>query len=176
MHWGGDESSSRIKVKIYMEAGTEFVTCNKVQMYMEAGMRVRHVQKFNWCSNVSPVLLATRNARARPVPLLNKPKTHVPWLLRPRLYLRLWPNIDSSISTVFCCNDINGQKSILYADVTFQLGPFSVLVTPYRNTTLYTKNSSPPVCPVPLGPTMLCMLKDKVSAKKSHHVSYTMIA
>ena len=47
----------------------------------------------------------------------------------------------------FCCNDIDGHKSILYADVTFQLGPFFVLVTSYRNTTLYTKRSSPPPPP-----------------------------
>lgn len=63
----------------------------------------------------------------------------------------------------FCCNDVDGHKSILYVDVTFQLGPFFVLVTSYRNTTLYTKNSSHPVCPVLLGPVMLCMLKDKAT-------------
>ena len=63
----------------------------------------------------------------------------------------------------FCCNGIDVHKSILYVDVTFQLRPFFVLVTSYRNTTLYTKNSSPPVCRVLLGPIMLCMLKDKAS-------------
>ena len=66
----------------------------------------------------------------------------------------------------FCCNDIDGHKSILYADVTFQLGPFFVLVTSYRNTTLYTKRSSPPpplVCPILLGPVMLCTLKEKAT-------------
>ena len=31
----------------------------------------------------------------------------------------------------------------------------------YKNTTLYTENSSLPVCLVLLGPIMLCMLKDK---------------
>ena len=36
----------------------------------------------------------------------------------------------------FCCNDIDGHKSILYVDVTFQLGPFFVLLTSYRNTAL----------------------------------------
>ena len=36
----------------------------------------------------------------------------------------------------FCCNDVDGHKSIIYADVTFQLGPFFVLVT-YRNKSLY---------------------------------------
>ena len=63
----------------------------------------------------------------------------------------------------FCCNDVDGHKSILYVHVTFQLGPFFVLVTSYRNTTLYTKNSSHPVYPVLLGPVMLCMLKDKAT-------------
>jgi len=61
----------------------------------------------------------------------------------------------------FCCNDIDGHKSILYVDVTFQLGPFFVIVTSYRNTTLNTKKSSIPVCPVLQGPIMLCMLKGK---------------
>lgn len=50
---------------------------------------------------------------------------------------------------------------MLYVDVTFKLGPFFVLVTTYRNTTLFTKRSNPPTCPVMLGPVMLCMLKDK---------------
>ena len=35
------------------------------------------------------------------MPLLTMPKTHVPQLTRPQMYLRYWPNIDSSISTVF---------------------------------------------------------------------------
>ena len=69
-----------------------------------------------------------------------------------------WDDIAS-----FCCNDIHGHKAILYVDVTFQLGSFFVLVTSYQNTTLYTKKSSPPVCPVLLGPIMLCTLKDKAS-------------
>ena len=65
--------------------------------------------------------------------------------------------------TNLCCNDVDGHKSIIYADVTFQLGPVFLLVTSYRNKWLYTKNSSPPVCPVLLGPIMLCMLRDKTS-------------
>ena len=36
----------------------------------------------------------------------------------------------------FCCNDVDGHKSIIYADVTFQLGPFFVLVTSYRKKSL----------------------------------------
>lgn len=34
------------------------------------------------------------------------------------------------------------------------------MITTYRNTTLYTKRSNPPTCPV-VGPVMLCMLKEK---------------
>ena len=63
----------------------------------------------------------------------------------------------------FCCNEVHGHTSLLYVDVTFQLGPFFVLVTTYRNTTLFTKRSNPPTCPVMLGPVMLCMLKDKAT-------------
>ena len=59
----------------------------------------------NWCTRpatkVSLVLLGTRNASARPVPLSNMPQTHVPRLLHPRLYLHLWPNIDSLIKAGF---------------------------------------------------------------------------
>ena len=61
-----------------------------------------------------------------------------------------WDDIAS-----FRCNDIDGHNSILYVDVTFQLGSFFVLETSYQNTTLYTKNSSPPVCPVFWGPSCL---------------------
>ena len=61
----------------------------------------------------------------------------------------------------FCCNDIAGHKSLLYVDVTFQLGPFFVLMTTYKNTTLFTKRSDSPTCPLMVGPMMLCMLKDK---------------
>ena len=38
-----------------------------------------------------------------------------------------------------------------------------MLTTSYRNTSLYSKRSSPPVCPILLGPIMLCMLKDKAT-------------
>ena len=61
----------------------------------------------------------------------------------------------------FCCNEVDGHTSMLYVDVTFKLGPFFVLVTTYRNTTLFTRRSNPPTCPILLGPVMLCMLKDK---------------
>lgn len=39
----------------------------------------------------------------------------------------------------FCCNDVSGHKSLLCVDVTFQLGPFFVLMTTYKNTTVFIK-------------------------------------
>ena len=61
----------------------------------------------------------------------------------------------------FCCNEVDGHTSMLYVDVTFKLRPFFVLVTTYQNTTLFTRRSNPPTCPILLGPLMFCMLKDK---------------
>ena len=49
-------------------------------------------------TKVSLVRSGTRNVRARPLPLSTIPNTHAPSETRPRLYLRLCPNIDSSIS------------------------------------------------------------------------------
>ena len=57
----------------------------------------------------------------------------------------------------FCCNEKAGFKSLLLTDLTFQLGPFYVLLTSYTNTTLFVKGTN--VCPTMLGPLMLCMLK-----------------
>ena len=72
----------------------------------------------NWCTRpatkVSLVLLGTRNASARPVPLSNMPQTHVPRLLRPRLYLHLWPNIDSLINNMSQCTVCGGNHSIFH--------------------------------------------------------------
>jgi len=72
---------------------------------------------------------------------------------------------DSQVDDIvnFCCSEILGHKSLLYADVTFQLGPFFVLMTTYKNMTLYTKGTNPPTCPIMIGPIMLCMLKDKAT-------------
>ena len=58
----------------------------------------------------------------------------------------------------FCCNDVVNFKSLLYVDVTFQLGPFFLLVTAYRNTTLFMKGTD--VSPSMIGPVMMCMLKE----------------
>ena len=76
----------------------------------------------NWCTRpatkVSLVLLGTRNASARPVPLSNMPQTHVPRLLHPRLYLHLWPNIDSLINNmsqrILKCTVCGGNHSIFH--------------------------------------------------------------
>ena len=57
----------------------------------------------------------------------------------------------------FCCIDVPGHKSLLYVDATFQLGPFFVLMTTYKNTTVFT------MCPLMIGPMMLCLLKDKLT-------------
>ena len=57
----------------------------------------------------------------------------------------------------FCCNEKAGFKSLFLTDLTFQLGPFYVLLTSYTNTTLFVKGTN--VCPTMLGPLILCMLK-----------------
>ena len=68
---------------------------------------------------------------------------------------------DSQIDSLvdFCCNDTNGFKSLLYVDLTFQLGPFYMLLTVHTNTMLLNKRTN--TCPVIIGPLMLCMLKDE---------------
>ena len=63
----------------------------------------------------------------------------------------------------FCCNDLVGHKSLLYVDVTFQTWPIFVLMTTYKNTTVFTKRSDPPSCPLMIGPMMLCILKEKTT-------------
>ena len=59
----------------------------------------------NYCispvTRVSLVQFGTRKVRALPLPLSTIPKTHVPLEIRPLLYLHLFPNMDSSISTVY---------------------------------------------------------------------------
>ena len=59
----------------------------------------------------------------------------------------------------FCCNDRKGFKSLLFSDITFQLGPFYLLLTVFNNTCLFYEGTD--TCPVMLGPLMLCMLKDQ---------------
>lgn len=59
----------------------------------------------------------------------------------------------------FCCHKKTGLVSELGLDVTFQLGPFYVLVTTYKNTLLNVKGGShSPSC---MGPVMICMTKEE---------------
>ena len=59
----------------------------------------------------------------------------------------------------FCCHSRPGWVSELGVDVTFQLGPFYLLVTTFRNTMLQAKRSSnAPAFP---GPMMICMTKEE---------------
>lgn len=59
----------------------------------------------------------------------------------------------------FCCHDRVNEVSELGVDVTFQLGPFYVLVTSFKNTVLRVKgeNNHPSF----LGPVMICMTRDE---------------
>lgn len=59
----------------------------------------------------------------------------------------------------FCCHKKTGLISELGLDVSFQLGPFYVLVTTYKNTLLNVKGGShSPSC---MGPVMICMTKEE---------------
>ena len=57
------------------------------------------------------------------------------------------------------CNDVPDCKSLAYFDVTFELGPFFLLVGTYRNTTFYRRGTT--TCPVMIGHSLICMLKVK---------------
>ena len=61
----------------------------------------------------------------------------------------------------FCCHQEAGMVSDLGAAITFQLGPFFLLVTSYKNTILRVNgsNHSPNV----LEPVMICMTKEEHS-------------
>ncbi|XP_066917468.1 uncharacterized protein [Clytia hemisphaerica] len=58
----------------------------------------------------------------------------------------------------FCCNATE-DKSLYYSDITFELGSFFLLVSSYKNTALYVKNTES--SPAMIGPMMLCLLKDE---------------
>ncbi|XP_066919345.1 uncharacterized protein [Clytia hemisphaerica] len=75
----------------------------------------------------------------------------------PKFIAFLDQQIDDIIN--FCCNDTEGYRSLLFNDITFELGPFFLLLTVYTNTFLYTANTT--TCPVMIGPMMLCLLKDQ---------------
>ena len=55
----------------------------------------------------------------------------------------------------FCCNNV--QKSLFYADITFELGPFFLLVTSYKNTSLLVKGSD--TSPAMIGPHDAVLVK-----------------
>ena len=59
----------------------------------------------------------------------------------------------------FCCHKKANRVSELGVDVTFQLGPFYLLVTSFRNTMLWVKSSGNH--PSFLGPVMACMTKEE---------------
>lgn len=59
----------------------------------------------------------------------------------------------------FCCHERVNQVSELGVDVTFQLGPFYVLVTSFKNTVLRVKGANNQ--PSFLGRVMICMTRDE---------------
>lgn len=59
----------------------------------------------------------------------------------------------------FCCLRKEGFVSELGVDLTFQLGPFYLLVTSYKNTLLEVKKEAKN-SPSFLGPMMICLTKD----------------
>ena len=59
----------------------------------------------------------------------------------------------------FCCHKKPNLVSELGMDITFQLGPFYLLVTTYKNPMLTVKGTSHP--PSLLGPVMVCMTKEE---------------
>ena len=69
--------------------------------------------------------------------------------------------LDSQLDDIcnFACNNTQDMSSVLGIDLTFELGPFFVLVITYENTIL--ENSTRGSSPSMIGPMMLCMLKDK---------------
>lgn len=61
----------------------------------------------------------------------------------------------------FCCHSKVNQVSELGVDVTFQLGPFYLLLTTFKNTILQVKrgNNHPSF----LGPVMICLTKEETT-------------
>ena len=59
----------------------------------------------------------------------------------------------------FCCHNKANQVSELGVDLTFQLGPFYLLVTTFKNTVLRVKGTN--THPSFLGPVMICMTKEQ---------------
>ena len=58
----------------------------------------------------------------------------------------------------FCCCDNPNFRSVFGTDFTFNLGEFFVLISVYKNTSLFVKNTTR--CPTMLGPAMICHTKN----------------
>ena len=65
----------------------------------------------------------------------------------------------------FYCNDREEFKSLLFLDITFQLGRFYLLLTVYNNTWLFCEGTN--TYPIMFRPLTLCMLKDQCAASKN---------
>ena len=63
----------------------------------------------------------------------------------------------------FCCSHRAGFLSAYSLDFTFELGDYFVLVTTYKNTSLFVKKSTR--SPTLLGPVLLCHKKDEHAIK-----------
>ena len=63
----------------------------------------------------------------------------------------------------FCCHNTYGYLSALSMDFTFELGDFFVLVTTFKNTSLYVKKKK--TSPSMLGPVLLCHKKSERAVK-----------
>lgn len=61
----------------------------------------------------------------------------------------------------FCCHRRPNQISELGVDLTFQLAPFYVLVTGYKNTILKVKGTDCQPCHI--GPIMICLTKEETT-------------
>ena len=61
----------------------------------------------------------------------------------------------------FCCHRRPSQVSELGVDLTFQLGPFYLLVTSYKNTILKVKGTDRHPCCI--GPVMICLTKEETT-------------
>ena len=63
----------------------------------------------------------------------------------------------------YCCSDNLGFLSAFCLDFTFELGDYFALVTTFKNTSLYVKNTTR--CPSMLGPVLLCHRKNEKVVK-----------
>ena len=63
----------------------------------------------------------------------------------------------------FCCCENQSFKSIFATDFTFELGEYFVLISVYKNTSLYVKKTNR--CPTMIGPAMISHKKDAKTMK-----------